>query len=63
MDPTSLNIIDSKEKLSAIDKINNYLETIDSKCQAEDSFKRDNTYFICYYNLDNKTFSIQQIER
>jgi hypothetical protein len=63
MDPASLNIVDSREKLSSIDKINNLLEAIDRKSQAENSFKLGNDYFICYYDLDNSTFSIKQIER
>jgi hypothetical protein len=63
VDPASLNIIDSKESLSAIDNMNKLLETIDLKSQAENSFKVGNNYFICYYNLDNSTFFIQQVER
>jgi hypothetical protein len=62
IDTTTFNIIDSKEKFSSIDKVNKLLETIDKKSQAENSFKKGGKYYICYYNSDNTTFSIQEVE-
>lgn len=63
LDTTELNIVKNNGTLSGLDKVNAFIETINDKSQAENVFTSEDKKFVCYYNIDNATFYISEIER
>jgi hypothetical protein len=63
VDPVSFDIVKSNDKLSGLDKINEMIESIDDKSQAQNVFALDNKHYLSYYLPSAKTFYIKEMER
>ena len=62
LNPSDMNVINSDEKLSGLDKISAFILNKDEKTLVENSLNVSGKNYVCYYEVDSKTFNLQEIE-
>lgn len=62
LDPSTFDIISGNQKQSDLDKINEFIDSVDDKSEALSLFKVENRNYISYYDKSAKTFYVKELK-